>query len=436
MKKVLLTWLPIILIALLVWAFKTFYESYDKEVHSGYSIEARKNPFLAAQLFLQRNNVNVIEKTDVLDFSLIGTNETVFLSNVDDMILTQSQIDKALDWVDSGGFLIVGVGDEIQGNASILERFDIDPIEYIDDNDNYLIDDGEFKPLSQRLRELNEEIDERNENGEPAEEDVSFEELLVSDFQKDATYYQVSLGDDVGELNLQVVDNIVLNHPQVGEQYDDEYVSGNYEDTYDLSAQVSDAKGARVLQFHYGQGTFTALSSSVMWETDLIGEADHAFFLAYFVPENATIRFFYNVISPSLSSLLKHYFSESILIVFVLLMLWLWRSSLRVQGIKNEVTSQRRAFSEHLKASADFLLAKEQYSLLLTPIHSDINNGMRLLYPGYLDMAQAKQISLISTTTKLPIETIEAWFEALKNVEDQEQIIATIKVGNVIRNKI
>ena len=92
------------------------------------------------------------------------------------MILTQSQIDKAMDWVDSGGFLIVGVGDEIQGNASILERFDIDPIEYTDSNDNYLIEDGEFKPLSQRLRELNEEIDERNENGEPAEEEVSFDQ--------------------------------------------------------------------------------------------------------------------------------------------------------------------------------------------------------------------------------------------------------------------
>jgi len=436
MKKALLWILLLSVIVGSIWAFRTFYESYEKEIKTGYSFEALRNPFLAAQLFLKKNNVTVIEKTDVLDFSIIGTDETVFLSDVDDMILTQSQITKALEWVDSGGFLIVGVGSEIHGNASILERFDIDPIRYNSGSDN--IFEGDFKPTSERLRELNEEIEEREKNGEPAGDGASLDLLLEDGWRDDATYYTVSLGDEFGEISLEVVDQIVLNHPLVGDDYidDDQPLVGDYNDTYDLATQVSDIKGARALQFKYGQGNFTALSSSEMWKNKIIGEADHAFFLAYFVPEGSTVRFFYNVISPSLTTLLTRYFGESILIIFVLLLLWLWRSSLRVQVIKHEVTAQRRAFSEHLKAGAEFLVSKEQYSVLLMPIHTDIINNMRMHYPGYADMTQAKQISLISTTTQIPTEMIQTWFNTLTGVEDQEQMIASIKVGNAIRNRI
>ena len=123
--------------------------SYQKEFNTGYSSEARKNPFLAAKLFLQDNKVNYKEELDKLDFADIGVHETVFLASVDDMVLSQSQVDASLEWISSGGNLIVGVGKEIEGNTSLLEYFNVDPIEYAFDFEDELISDG--RTVSERL---------------------------------------------------------------------------------------------------------------------------------------------------------------------------------------------------------------------------------------------------------------------------------------------
>ena len=435
MKKPLLLTLLVGVIGFIVWGAMTFIETYEREVTTGYSNKAIQNPFLAAQLFLERNGVEVIEETDVLDFSLIDTNETVFLSDVDDMILTQSQITKALSWVERGGFLIVGVGAEIEGNASILERFDIDPIEYTEDLDDSF-SERDTRSASQRLRDLNDDVDERAKNGESTDDNASLEELLKRGLDEDETYYTVNLSDDDGQLRLQVVDRIVLNHPLLDNDGASEPIYGDYHDSYELSAQVSDERGARALQLDYGEGTFTALSSSLIWNNELIDEADHAYFLAYFMSGESSIRFFYNVVAPSLFELLKHYFFELIVTILALLALWIWRLSIRVQGVKHEVTNQRRAFSEHLQASAEFLVAKEQYSLLLAPIHAEIEAQMRQLHPLFSEQGQDKQISLISTQTQIATESVRAWFDALTEVKNQETMIAVIKIGNAIRNEI
>lgn len=444
MKRLILIVLGLAMLALSIWGFFIFFESYEEEVSVGLSSQARKNPYLAAQFFLKENQVTVVEETDRLDFSKIDTYEIVFLSNVDDMILTESQIQEALEWVNQGGFLIVGVGAEIQGNASILERFDIDPIEYDADFENWLQDDkGSSKSASERMRELNEKIEEQQETGEAADEELlTFQDLLEGDFQRQKQEYSVELGSEYEEIRLQVLDRIVLNHPLVGNIYHDDGDSestssyGTYSDNYSVNEHFSDEKGTRFLKFSYGEGTFTALSSARLWQNDDIGQADHAAFLAFLVSEDRTIRLFYNVLSPSLAVLLKRNFIEVLLISALLLVLWLWRSSLRVQGIRSVVTTQRRAFSEHLKASAEFLLSKEQYSLLLEPIHNEINSGMRIHYPSYMEMSQSQQIDLITKTTQLPNNTIQAWFNALSNVKSQEQMIAIVKIGNAIRNKI
>lgn len=443
MKKNLLWLLLALTVFVTIWAFTVFFERYDKEVTSGYSSEARKNPFLAAKIFLEQTGVTVHEGTQALDFSKISTDETVFLSNVDDMILTQSQVDEALDWVADGGFLIVGVGVEIQGNVSILERFDIDPIEYESTSSIETLFEESTKKPSEQLRELNKKIDERNANDDSGEEGASFDDLLDPNEDVLGDYFTVKLTDDLGELTLEVHDQIVLNHPLAGDITLDEGESetnydayGNYSDTYELDAFVRDDKGPRVLQFTYYDGTFTALSSSIPWENEHMNDADHAFFLAYLIPKDSSVHFFYNIFSPSLKVLIKQYFSELLIALLTLLILWLWRSSLRVQVVRNEITTERRDFSEHLKASAEFLISKKQYRLLLEPIQVEITGLMRSTTPGFIELTVLQQQALLISKTKLPKETIQTWFEMIDKVDNQEQMIAALKIGNLIRNKL
>ena len=74
--------------------------------------------------------------------------------------------------------------------------------------------------------------------------------------------------------------------------------------------------------------------------------------------------------------------------------------------------------------------------MLLKPIKADIDTQMRLIKPGYMDMSLEQQKSTLSIATELPKEMIQAWFDALQNVENQEHMITSIKIGHEIRNKL
>lgn len=407
MQKYLLGILTLILLACCVWMFTTLFEQYDEEVDAGYSQEALLNPYLAAQQFLKQNEVKVLAKTSVLDFSLISPDDTVFLSEVDSMLLTESQINKAINWVEQGGFLIIGIGKETEGHDSLLKRFDIEPSNHKHATSKA---DESSTELSENLTEALNNLVNLNEH----------------------PTYTIPLADDRGEIKLQVLDNIVLNHPDLTED------KAHYKKSlpYKLTAEEGDDVGVRLLQFNYGKGSFVALSSAKLWQNKHIGEADHAFLLAYFVPKGSSLHFFYDVTAPSLLTLLQHYFFELLVACSALLLLWLWRASLRVEGLKMVTEGQRRVFTEHLTASAEFLASKKQYQALLMPIKEDITAQMRLFHPGFTQLDMNAQTALIAQRAEIPEKTVQTWVDYTNQVNNQDELIEALKLGNAIRRKL
>ena len=486
MKKILWA-LAIAIIPVSVWLFTLFYEKYEYEVTTSYSREARVNPFLAAHYFLETNNVKVLSATDKFDFSLISTQDMVFLSNVDDMLLSNNQINEAMNWIAAGGYLIVGVGQEIEGHASILKRFDIEAVEHSGPLMDLVDGAASGKTVSEGLREANKRIEERDkseteqaDNGEDEIDPFDIEGILDSVNER---FYYVNLSDKNDRAELQVLDRIILKQPDLDGHYydsssqntvDNDYQPDPYQgseflnDThnndedidagdghdrvnsyqepeitpsapsfyYSINAHAADEEGTRLIQFHYGEGTFTALSSAKMWRNHNIDDADHAYFLSYLVPEGVTIHWFYNVISPSLWSILKHYFGELIVALLAMLALWLWRSGIRIQGVNETNTSQRRVFAEHLSASAEFLVANAEYSTLIAPIVDDIEARMRHYYPNFSRLAQQQQLPLLALRAEVPKETITLWFDSINGISSQDELIAALKLGSAIRKKL
>lgn len=409
MRKYWLAAVTIILMLFAAWLFTALFEQYEEELDAGYSKEARLNPYLAAKHFLEKNDLKVLEQTTVLDFSLIPTDDTVFLSQVDSMLLTESQIKKAEDWVAQGGFLVLGVGQEIEGHDSFLSRFDIEPkyVKKINSDDNESND------------QLAEAIVEMLEKG------------------KEPDRYSIHLADDDSELSVQALDRIVLNHPAIKKGADqDNATTKETNSTDELTASVSDNLGPRLLQFNYGKGGFVALSSTRFWQNKYIGKADHAYLLAYLMPKETTVHLFYNVTAPSLWELLKRYFLELSLVSIAMLLLWLWRVGLRVQGVKQVPEGQRRLFTENLAASAAFLASKKQYQPLIAPIKEDITAQMQRFHPGFLQLAQSVQTALIAERAEMPEETVQAWINYTNIVNNQDELIEALKLGNAIRRKL
>jgi len=456
MRSYIVGTLLLIAIGLCIAGFYLFYEKYEDQVWIGASEEAKRNPYLAAQRYLTEKGVDVVEENTELDFSELSPNDMVFLSEVDSILVSKSQIDAAMNWVERGGFLIVGVGKESQGHDSLLERFDIDPVvEDVRIEDIFLGDESEVVSPSEQMREINRQIKEaqekeqkespKSDSGEAprtkVDENDSFNKQLFDLLNRDYAheYYKVDLDDELGEIYLASLDKITLEHPLVVSRYepgDDDENSADMHSDYEFLAEVSDENGPRLLQFSYGAGTFTALSSSELWDNDYIGLADHAFFLSYFVPDDSRLHFFYNFDVPSIWEILKQYFWELILIGAVMLVLWLWRRGLRVQREIIIVDGQRRSFAEHLHAAAKFLVGNKQYQLLLNSLKDDIEIQMRPFYPGFSQLNSQSQVTMLVERTELPEKIIQSWARYCDSVNSQDELLAALKIGNLIRKKL
>ena len=459
MSKWMLWVLVSIVVAATGAALYFLYEEYEEEIWLGESQEARRNPYLAAQRYLVEKGVNIVEQTARLNFDEMSPSDVVFLSEVDSILVSKSQIDKAMQWVEQGGTLIAGVGKESKGYDSILDRFDIIPVEEEFNIDKVLLGDDETSDMSpsERMREVNRRARERkaqqkNQNSEsrkPAragdDDQTNISEFLFDllDIVRDYEYYRVSLDDDYGDIYLASLDRISLEHELISAELDewrdeDSEQYNEYADDYDyeLLANVSDESGQRFIRVGYGDGSFTAISSSKMWNNDYIGLADHALFFSYLVPDSSRLHFVYNFDVPSLWEILKKYFWELLVMSAVMLALWLWRRGLRVQREIIFVEGQRRSFAEHLQAAAKFLVSNKQYKPLVNWVREDIEFQMRPYYPGFSQLNPQSQVAMLVERTELPEEFIQSWVRYCEKIESQDELVAALKIGNTIRKKL
>jgi len=162
MKSLWLWALVAVFTALLSVGYFFFTEEYETKIWTGQSKEARVNPYLAAQKFLESRDVVVESTLDTLDFDKIDVGDVVVLTEVDSMLVSQSRIDAALNWVERGGFLLVGANQESEGGNSILDHFDI-KVDYqdIEIADSLIDEDGDELTTAERMEETNRKIDER-----------------------------------------------------------------------------------------------------------------------------------------------------------------------------------------------------------------------------------------------------------------------------------
>jgi hypothetical protein len=472
MRSKLLWLLPIVGVVITGLCYRYLTEEYQAHIWTGESKQARLNPYLAAQKFLQERNVTVEPTIERLDFESIPTGDLVFLSKVDSMLVSQSQIDAALDWVSRGGYLLVGVVEETSGGSSILTTFDIEP-EYqdIDIVEAFINSDGDPMSASERMREANRKIEQRRIereqqladdkavskelsdgdspradeasrseiSGGDAKSDDQFDQelfdLLNADFEHE--FYVATIGESatdeevVGrqsdEIHLAVLDRIILTHP------DSESAA---EEPYILTGWLDDEYGQRMLQFNYGDGIFTVMSSTELWTNSYIGLGDHAYFLSYLIPDESTLHLFYNISAPSLSSILSRYFYEALWASLILLALWLWARGVRVEPVIEAVQGQRRNFAEHIASSAKFLVANKQFDTLLVPIVEDIDRQMRRFYPAFSQMNEHTKAAMLAEKTELPESTVQRWLGYCDGIETQQQLFAALKIGNAIRKKL
>ena len=494
--KVTKLWGFIFVVSLVaVFAYFQFTEEYETSIWTVKSKKARNNPYLAATHFLENRKVVVDSTVDSLDFTNIATSDIVVLTEVDSMLVSQSSIDAAIDWVSKGGYLLVGVNEESGTSSSILDYFEIESdISYSGDYDESYDEDEDDDQLNtaEQMEEANRRIDERiaerdrklkeaqldndtddlddssSTNGSKITEDSSDtidsvnddlddDQLDIINNDQSHEFYKVSLSESEDFIHLAVLDHYVFISNDYYDSEDESYShsSDDYEyesaddytdyeqtaspsdgDDYRIVTSISDENGVRILHYKYGDGDFTVLSSVRMWQNDNIGVGDHAYLLSYLIPNESKLHLFYNVSSPPIWQILHQYFYEAIWALLLLLTLWLWWRAIRVQHVIETVEGQRRNFAEHLSSTAKFLLANKQYEPLLTPLKNDIEQQMRVFYPNYLDLGIEAQVNALAERTDINQSILKQWVEYCGGVSSQAAFFSALKIGNAIRKKL
>ncbi|MDH5356443.1 MAG: DUF4350 domain-containing protein, partial [Gammaproteobacteria bacterium] len=104
-SQIAYTLLGVLVLATLGWALYQSIEFYEETVETPWSLEARRNPYLAAQQFLQRSGIEVTEADSLIHLNNLESVSTVFISHAG-QIVNPRQLDAVISWLQEGGSLI------------------------------------------------------------------------------------------------------------------------------------------------------------------------------------------------------------------------------------------------------------------------------------------------------------------------------------------
>jgi hypothetical protein len=311
-----------------LWVERNF-ERQTREIDTGLSAEAKRNPFLAAERFLRELGFDV-ESTPGRQLlrELPPTRDLLLINGLETLNTERRQRLRA--WLARGGRLVVEATRVLEPDAQPRA-------------DDFLAGFGAV------LRE------------EP----------------------------DTGELPAEVVADIRFkDYPrpvQVG------FVARYYlEDAADRAvSQVVAGDRARLLQYHVGKGLLTVTSDNVFLTNDDIGNHDHALALALLTRGGDKVWLLYDQSAPSLPALLWGAAPQAVIAAGLLLVALIWHQG-RALGPRLPAPSRaRRDLADHLEAAAALMWRLGRGELLMEGTRQRIERAWLRRHPRLRDLDPA-----------------------------------------------
>jgi hypothetical protein len=302
-----------VLIALGGWWFSKNYGFAPQRVWVGYSGEARVNPLFAARLLLERLGFKVQQQADFRKLGALPPGATVILA------ADRSELDPAgaralLTWVErDGGHLIIGVERELPRDI-LLHQINIEA--HWKDRDDE--EDGPPAPGIDRIP---------MPDGTELRADLLPSPTLV-DLDEDADAWR-----------------------------------------------FSSRGGTRILQFAWGEGDITVLSTLRPFGNREIGRLDHAELLAQLTGADAAqpgeLFMIRHLESPSLPTWLAEHAPAALAALPLFVLVWLWRVVPRFGPLAPSPAPDRKSLLEHIQAVGRFYLDQRQLARLLALLRAE-----------------------------------------------------------------
>lgn len=350
----------------------------DYEAEVGYRGEARRNPLLAAERTLERLGHEV--ETSLYLGALPGDDALLVLRQ-SGRFLSPFDVDRLLEWVGRGGHLCV----LFPGDA-----------EFEDALENDVAEERLRHPILDALQ-LGARLD------------PSAEREVQVDFGRGLRRVEFA-----GRLSL------------VDEQAMSDVDSG-------------DPMLARVLSMEHGYGRITLFVGDD-WATNAeFGELDHAYILddlASFDGERREVRFVLGERPPGLLALVWEHGWTVVVSLAALVALVLWRRSFSLGPRLPELPSGRRDFSEHIRATGEFLWRNRLGNSLLEAPRSALRSRVASTRPEWLAHGDSVLAAELAAHAGLDAQRVARALNAKDNARDAVSFTEIVRDLETMRKSL
>jgi hypothetical protein len=374
--------------ALLVWALYSSIEFYDDKVQTSWSLRAFKNPYLAAQHFIQQSGLEVVDADSLVKLDTLDEISTLLITDAN-QVVSQRQLDQVLEWLEKGGNIILTADSVSNSEDLLLQKFGVE-VEWSQTDDGEEI---ERQSISEQFREYNRQIEEGKTKQEISESFTSESVVTVIEF-----------GEDIGDLEVAFDHSKVLFHPYI-DGYDEDETEDP--DWIEPNSWSSSDRGVHLIQFDVGSGLLTIVSDSSIWTSYRIDEYDHAYLLWVLSSKYGGFAILRPVLKDSLWLLALQHASELLIALTAMIAFWLWHSAQRFGRITVQDTSTSRAMAEYFSSISSYLWQRNDGVYLITPLRQRVLRRASLAIGEFGQADRARQMELIGKRCDLSPLSIE-----------------------------
>ncbi|MFW6011532.1 MAG: DUF4350 domain-containing protein [Desulfosalsimonas sp.] len=355
-----------IVAAVMLAGFFLLFEKTERKVPTPGSEQARKNPFLAAERFLNECGITA-ESTDQRQIliNLPPANDLIFINRLGGNLPSKRE-NRLIEWIGKGGTLV------ITHDRLWREKFQ--------KSGNNLLDRLEVRQFDARKKATGDSSGQEEENNEA-------ENAGNPCVTQDRELVRVPAGKDTFA-EVRFIPHYIL------------------EDASDAESKSYGGKtGTHIIDREIGRGRLIVLSDNEFLKNSNIQKKDHAFYFAGLSPEQGKVWIQYKSRMPSFFSILwgkAPLFFISLLVFAVFFILWL---TIRIGPRQTPVDHSSRNITEHLLAAGRFTWRHDP-DRLINDTRAGIEKKMTARYRFRNRKTREQSYDALARWTELPRDDV------------------------------
>ncbi len=363
----------------------------EKWVDAGWSFEAKNNDYLAAKIFLEKlgTTTEITFNHTILDE--LPRPESLIILADNAILLTPKQTTELIEWVASGGQILIEVDTNNASYEDFFSYFDIELLE------------------------------EKKCNHPKSAEKTDGESNDIAEYT-DSTLYSGSVSETIRLESYIPRDNFVLA------------------DDTNPALILEHPCGDILTKARLGSGSVTFVSPGMtsLWINHYINQYDHAYLLGKITGSAKKIWIIHpesSKNSPSFFYWLWTHYLHAIIGLLLIIAVWIWRNSFRITPITLINDTKRRKLLEHIHANNQFLWRNRQEQLFIDNLRAMFNKELTLKYPHFKSLSTDDQKIFLCELGKLDAEKISLAIYT-KTIETETNWLKTISILQHLRKQL